>query len=92
MGKSYSKQEDVIIAQNGANSASTTSLEQKIELYGLFLVAIIILLLLITAFIMCRKARKGARNWARKQAIFALSTSQIDRAGHPQQAPEQQYA
>lgn len=34
MGKSYSKQEEVIIAQNGANSASQTTVEQKLEYYG----------------------------------------------------------
>lgn len=44
MGKTYSKQEEIIIAQNGTNNASQTSLEQKVELYGIALASLLVFL------------------------------------------------
>lgn len=86
MGKSYSKTEEIVIAQNGANSASTSSLEQKIEMYGITIITILIILFLIALTCVYKNCNKGVRKWARKE-LAAVSLSQVDKAGQPTANP-----
>lgn len=91
MGKSYSKSEEIIIAQNGANNANQSSVEQKLELYGAVVASVLVLLILFAMCFLCKKCKKGATNWAKKELITVMSTSQIDKIGQ-QQTPNVQYA
>lgn len=90
MGKSYSKQEEIIIAQNGANDASQSSLEQKMEMYSILIAIIMLILLVFGACFIFKKCNKGMKKWARKEMISVISLSQIDKAG--QQPATVQYA
>lgn len=92
MGKSYSKSEEIIIAQNGANNASNSSLEQKIEVYGTVVASFLVLFLLCATCLLCKKCKKGVKTWARKEFITAISLDQLDKTARQQTAANAQYA
>lgn len=81
MGKSYSKQEEIIIAQNGANNAKNSSLEEKIEQYGLWITGILVTILIIISVCVIKKCNRGIKKWTRKEIVSAVSSTQIDKAG-----------
>lgn len=86
MGKSYSKQEEIVIAQNGANGASTSSMEKKMEVYGIVITCVVVLLLLIGVYIVMHKCNKSVKKWARKEMLSAVSVIPVDK---PSQQPAQ---
>ncbi|CAB3248533.1 unnamed protein product [Arctia plantaginis] len=80
MGKAYSKQEEIVIAQNGANSASNSSLEQRIELYGLVMASSLAITFIVAVWFVFKRCHIGAKKWARKEFFSAVSLSQVDKA------------
>lgn len=79
MGKSYSKQEEIIIAQNGANNADQKSLDQKLEIHGIMMASLIVMVLLIVIGCLLKKCHQGSKKWAQKQLRAAVSLSQVDK-------------
>lgn len=66
MGKTYSKQEEIIIAQNGANQVDLTNVKSHMKMVG---VAIIILGILLLGVIMCKccgRLKLSATGWMHK--------------------------
>lgn len=83
MGKSYSKQEEIIIAQNGANNASQTTVEQKLETYGTVILIILGIILLFGILVMCKRCHSGVKKWARMEFALAAGSNQADKACKP---------
>lgn len=79
MGKSYSKREEIVIAQNGANSANQSSLEQRIEFYGLAIGSLVVILLIIVACLMVKRCHRGTKRWIRKELSSAVSVNSVDK-------------
>lgn len=83
MGKTYSvekKQEEVIIAQNGANGASTEHLETRIETYGLVITAMGVILLVLFIFCGCKMVMNKSQKWIKKQLADFQSQPRINQA------------
>lgn len=90
MGKSYSRPEEIIVAQNGANDASHSSLEEKVQMYGIVIAIMIIFLIAIGAYFIFGRCNKNMKKWARKEMISVVSLGQVEKAG--QQPATVQYA
>lgn len=90
MGSYHNKQEEVIIAQNGANNASQSAWEQKIETYGIVIAGLLAIILLISIILICKKWNKGVKKWAKNQIVAVVASSQMDKV--PQQPASVQYA
>lgn len=87
MGKSYSvekKSEEVIIAQNGANSATTSQLEQNLEKYGTIAIVIVLLCGIYLVFVLYKKCKQDTRKILQKDMAVWHSTMSLQVA--PQQA------
>lgn len=78
MGNPSSKNSEVIIAQNGANEATTTTtLEKKIELYGIFIIIIVIVVILIPLLVGCRYCGRRAKKVMVKDIVSSLEMGQV---------------
>lgn len=67
MGKSYSKEEEIFITQNGANNADYSAMEKHIQLYGIGVLLIVIIMSLILVYFCCGKCRSHISVWLRKE-------------------------
>lgn len=67
MGKTYSKSEEIIIAQNGANSANFSEIETHMKLYGALSIVIVVLLTGLIMYYCCGACRTRTRGWLRKE-------------------------
>lgn len=81
MCRSNVKQEEIIIAQNGANNAEQSSVEKKIDMYGILIGTLIAIIVTVMIYIVCKKCNRKVKSWARRELATAVSTSQIDKAG-----------
>lgn len=63
MGTSVSKPEEIIIAQNGANSASTSNLEASVKMYGSIMLAVLILCGIMFMYFCLQKCKSWSANW-----------------------------
>lgn len=76
MGKSYSKEEEIIIAQNGANQADYSAMESHMQLYGIGVILIVIIVSLIIMYKCCGKCSSYASTWLRKEMGNTIQTLQ----------------
>lgn len=70
MGKSYSvekKSEEVIIAQNGANGATTSQFEQNLEKYGTLATVLVVLIIIYVIYILHKKCKQDTRKMLQKE-------------------------
>ncbi|CAH4035360.1 unnamed protein product [Pieris brassicae] len=83
MGKNQSKQEEksIVIAQNGANQATT--LEEKIEKYGTFIAAVLVLLLVIGVYFLYKKINKSLKKFTMKAVSMAMPPTDKAQAMQP---------
>lgn len=70
------REEKIVIAQNGANDASNSHWEQKIEVYGLVTISLISILLILSAFLLYKRCNRSVKKWARKElsSVAVVST------------------
>lgn len=67
MGKSYSKNEEIVIAQNGANQADFTNIENHLKMYGVLMVVIGVMLMLIILCKCCGVCHLSGKKWIQRQ-------------------------
>lgn len=67
MGGNESKQEEIIIAQNGANSASTSDIEVSLKMYGSIMLVGIIIFGILFLYMCIKKCREMSSNWVQTQ-------------------------
>lgn len=90
MGKQVSKQEEIIIAQNGANSASTSNLEVNVKLYGSIMLAVLILLGLLFLYFCAKKCKMASSSWMQHQIKTVHSEIPVVTVQQPQPQPQPQ--
>lgn len=66
MGKSYSKNEEIIIAQNGANQLDFTNIESHVKMYGIIILVIGLIILAVILCKCCVKCRSFSKKWMDK--------------------------
>lgn len=98
MGKQQSKNSEVIIAQNGANDATNAMLEKKVEMYSIFTVFVIIILLTVIIFLGIKFCGRRVRNVLVKDIVSSMEKGQIPQVQTrpviqqiPVQVPSQTY-
>lgn len=67
MGKTYSKQEEIIIAQNGANNSDWTNVESHIKISSIMLLVILMIIVCVIFYVSCRKCKRGIQSGLRKE-------------------------
>lgn len=96
MGKTYSKREEVIIAQNGANNASQSTLEQKFDKYGIVVICLLSAVMLIGIYLLYKRCNRGIKKWARKElgsvAVLNVADKAVQQNTTPVQAQTVQYS
>lgn len=78
MGQSYNKQEEVFIAQNGANQASYSSLESSIKTYGILTLGIAIAIGIVIMCWCCGTCRARIRKQLKKEVGDFIQKAQMD--------------
>lgn len=87
MGKTYSvekKTEEVIIAQNGANSATNSHFEQTIEKYGIVIMLIAAVLSIYILYMVYKRCKQGTQKMLRKEMAVWHSTTSLPMAQQAQ--------
>lgn len=87
MGKTYSiekKTEEVIIAQNGANSATNSHYEQTVEKYGIVIIIIAAVLGICILYVVFKKCKMGTKKMLRKEMAVWHSTNSLPLAQQAQ--------
>lgn len=88
MGKTYSvekKTEEVIIAQNGANNASNSHIEQTIEKYGWIVLVILAAIVIYYSYMIHQKCKKNIKKMLQKEMTVWHSSANLPVA---QQQPQ----
>lgn len=94
MCRTYTNKEEVVIAQSGANNASQSSLEHKMETYGIIIATLVAVIVIVIGCIWCRRCNRKIKTWARREVASAMSMSQLDKVGlqsTPVQSQPMQY-
>lgn len=88
MGKSYSKQEEIVIAQNGANGAtsSVSEINANFKLYGTLMLIVFVLLVLMFTYFCMSKCKRHSQKWIQRQ-VRTLVPENI--SANPMQMPQQ---
>lgn len=79
MGTTYSiekKQEEVVIAQNGANQASTSHMEYKLEVMGIIISVMAAIICITLVFIVCKVCANKTKRLLR-QELSALQNNSV---------------
>lgn len=75
MGKQYSKNEEVIVAQVGANSASNSFVENHVKTYGSIIVIMLAIMIIFLTLYCIVRCRAGIKMWFRGE-LSRAQTSQ----------------
>lgn len=67
MGKTYSKNEEIIIAQNGANQLDFTNVESHIKNHYYIAITVLLLIIIIICYLCCGKCTGIVKKCFRKE-------------------------
>lgn len=83
------KEEKIVIAQNGANDATNSHWEQKIEIYGIISVSLISIILIFGIFLVYKRCNRSVKKWARKElsSVVVMSPGKAETQQQRSPAP-----
>lgn len=96
MGTEQSKQvektEEIIIAQNGANDASLSHVEEKLKIFGSIASVAVVLLILFFGFFVLKCCRRGTSKLIQKHIASAIELGLAAQANQQSATQQASYA